>query len=473
MGELRELSLFSGYGGLSLGLRLANLKVRTVAYVEWDKYPQEIIKARIKDGFLDDAPIWGDISTLDGEQFRGVVDIITGGFPCPPFSVAGLGRGSDDKRNLWPETLRVIREVRPSIVILENVPGILTASRKRGTPSYGAIVVGQLAEEGFIVRWETIGASDVGAPHRRKRWFCIGVAYSNGTGPGGETRDNYTIGAFSREGSEPRLDQRGSELANSSIEGLEGRYRDDEDEGWAVREGIGHDRDGVRSDTGRSGGQLAYPQSERHRGRSGSQRGDEGRLVQSEEQGRSEVGSAAEGRNGELAYTEGRKSWEQKGWDRGQGSQRGSPELAYTKGECCKRSKPEGDSRGQPQEEVGNRSRDAELADTNSQRGCGRATHWQDAEDVGQPPETQGRNGNHPIWPPRPDNIEGWIAVLNERPDLAPALTKDALATICGVADGPTRRVDRLKALGNGVVPGVLAEFLARVGITSERGCIK
>ena len=73
MDMLTELSLFSGYGGFSLGLRLAGIQVRTVMYVEWERYPQEILKARIKDGFLDDAPIWGDISTLDGEQLNGVV----------------------------------------------------------------------------------------------------------------------------------------------------------------------------------------------------------------------------------------------------------------------------------------------------------------------------------------------------------------------------------------------------------------
>ena len=99
---LNELSLFSGYGGLSLGLRLAGIQTRTVAYVEWDKYLQEVIKARIRDGALDDAPIWADISTFNGRQFRGVVDIITGGFPCQPHSVAGLQRGANDERNLWP-----------------------------------------------------------------------------------------------------------------------------------------------------------------------------------------------------------------------------------------------------------------------------------------------------------------------------------------------------------------------------------
>ena len=122
---LKELSLFSGYGGFSLGLRLAGLEVQTVGYIEIEPYCQEIIKARIKDGLLDDGPVFPDISAFRGEQFRGVVDIITAGFPCQPHSVAGLQQGSDDARNKWPDTLRVIREVAPRYVLLENVSGHL------------------------------------------------------------------------------------------------------------------------------------------------------------------------------------------------------------------------------------------------------------------------------------------------------------------------------------------------------------
>ena len=166
MNQLRELSLFSGYGGLSLGLRLANLNVRTVAYVEWSKYPQEILKARIKDGYLDDAPIFSDISAFRGEQFRGVVDIITGGFPCQPHSVAGAKRGATDQKNLWPDTLRVIREVAPRFVLLENVPGILSNG-------YASIVTGQLSEIGYSSQWLIVSAADAGAPHLRKRWWCF------------------------------------------------------------------------------------------------------------------------------------------------------------------------------------------------------------------------------------------------------------------------------------------------------------
>ena len=105
MGTYTELSLFSGYGGFSLGLRLAGIPARTVCYVEWDRYCQRVLQARIADGHLDDAPIWDDIKSFDGRPWCGAVDILSAGFPCQPHSNAGLRRGADDDRNLWPDTL--------------------------------------------------------------------------------------------------------------------------------------------------------------------------------------------------------------------------------------------------------------------------------------------------------------------------------------------------------------------------------
>ena len=177
---LRELSLFSGYAGFSLALRLARINTRTVMYVEWEQYAQEIIKARIRDGYLDDAPIWSDISTLDGRELRGLVDVISAGFPCQPHSVAGKQRRDADPRNLWPDTLRAIREVGPRYVLLENVPGILSGDE--GRPAYGGTVIGELSEAGFdYCRWDVVSAADVGAPHLRQRWWCWAtrMAYSD------------------------------------------------------------------------------------------------------------------------------------------------------------------------------------------------------------------------------------------------------------------------------------------------------
>ena len=197
--QLRELSLFTGYGGFSLGLRLAGLEVQTVGYIEIEPYCQEIIKARIKDGLLDDAPIFPDIRAFDGTQCRGVVDLVSGGFPCQPHSVAGAKRGATDQRNLWPDTLRVIREVAPRFVLLENVPGLLSGSTDERTPAYGGVVVGELASLGYSVHWRTLGADDVGAPHRRKRWWCLGVLADASSGRYGEPPEEVRTGGDTTE----------------------------------------------------------------------------------------------------------------------------------------------------------------------------------------------------------------------------------------------------------------------------------
>lgn len=171
---LNELSLYSGYGGFTLGLKIADIDVRTVGYIEIDSFCQNIIKNRIEDGYLDDAPIYTDIYAFDGTEYRGVVDVITAGFPCPPFSAAGQRLGKIDSRNLFPETLRVIRNVEPRFVILENVRGLAD-----GPDPYSAEVVGQLSQAGYSARWRLCSATEAGAPHLRSRWWCIGeMAYS-------------------------------------------------------------------------------------------------------------------------------------------------------------------------------------------------------------------------------------------------------------------------------------------------------
>ena len=397
---ITELSLFTGYSGISLGVKLANINTRTIAYVEWEKYPQEIIKARIKDGFLDDAPIFSDISSFRGEQFRGMVDLCTAGFPCQPHSVAGARRSSEDSRNKWPDTLRVIREVAPRYVLLENVSGLLSSSVDERTPAYGGVVVGQLTEIGYDCFWEVVGADDAEAPHRRKRWFCFGV------------------------------------LADSK--------------------GIGH------------------------RGGLGSERGDGERIVQQEEQGRSEVGSEAARRNRDLADS----TSERLQGHNEQPTQSTGTFNGYNQGElddsqhdgCARSQEPRGTgSRAhpqtgeiQPQQSTGSgvgATGSNELADSNGIRYelektnrdlAGRERSSLSNIYVGYP-------RGIPSWPPGPSQSDEWGRILTERPDLAPALTKKAESQFRGMVDGRTHRVDELKALGNGVVPAVVALFLRRL----------
>lgn len=164
---MRELSLFTGAGGGVLASKL--LGFRTVGYVEFNKYCQKIIAQRIKDGIFDEAPIFGDIrvfADLYAGIYRDVCDVISAGFPCQPFSVAGKGLAENDPRNMWPETLKCVRAIRPTIVFLENVPGLLAHG-------YIRRIFGDLASVGYDCRWDVMGAADVGANHRRKRLWIL------------------------------------------------------------------------------------------------------------------------------------------------------------------------------------------------------------------------------------------------------------------------------------------------------------
>lgn len=180
-GELRELSLFSGYGGYSLALRLAGFNIRTVCYVEHDRYAQLVLQQRFKDEppTLDPAPIWDDINSFDPEPWRGYVDIVSAGFPCQPHSQAGarrIAKGLHDDRDLWPQTRECLRVVRPRYAVLENVPGILF-SGNGGRQPYGVQVLGELSALGFSqIEWGIYSASDAGASHLRRRWFVLAHA---------------------------------------------------------------------------------------------------------------------------------------------------------------------------------------------------------------------------------------------------------------------------------------------------------
>jgi len=161
---MKELSLFSGAGGGLLGTKL--LGWEHCGYVEFSDYCQRVIAQRIEDGFLDEAPIFSDIRAfLDegyADAYQGMVDVVTAGFPCQPFSVAGKRAGGDDSRNLWPETLAVLRAVRPRYALLENVPGLLAHK-------YARRIFGDLAENGFDAQWRVLSAAECGAPHKRDR----------------------------------------------------------------------------------------------------------------------------------------------------------------------------------------------------------------------------------------------------------------------------------------------------------------
>jgi len=164
MEQLNELALFAGAGGGILGGKL--LGWRTVCAVEWEQYLASVLCARQNDGLLETFPIWDDIQTFDGKPWRGIVDVVSGGFPCQDISAAGKGAGIDGERSgMWGEMARIIREVRPRFVFVENSP--MLTSRGLGR------VLGDLAAMGFDAKWGVLGAADVGANHQRDRIWIV------------------------------------------------------------------------------------------------------------------------------------------------------------------------------------------------------------------------------------------------------------------------------------------------------------
>lgn len=165
---MNELALFAGAGGGILGSLLHGW--RTVCAVEIEDYPRRVLLQRQSDGILPKFPIWDDVTTFDGNPWRGRIDIITGGFPCQDISLAGSSLGErkgleGDRSGLWSEMSRIISEVRPRFALVENSPALTL--RGLGT------VLGDLAKMGFDAEWGVLGADDAEAPHKRDRIWIL------------------------------------------------------------------------------------------------------------------------------------------------------------------------------------------------------------------------------------------------------------------------------------------------------------
>ena len=164
---LNHLSLYSGAGGELLASTHL-LSWMTIGYVEWIEYRQQVLRARINDGLLRRAPIFGDINAFISEGFahsyQGMVDVITAGFPCQGWSSIGKHRGEDDDRNKWPETLEAIRIIRPRFVQLENSPNIMSKG-------FVFQIIEDLSSLGYVGRATRLSGLHVGAHSKRERMW--------------------------------------------------------------------------------------------------------------------------------------------------------------------------------------------------------------------------------------------------------------------------------------------------------------
>jgi len=163
--ELTVASFCTGYGGIERGLGIAGINHRVVVNLEIEAFAVALLVKAMEEGSMDPAPIWTDLKTFPSESFCGKVDIITAGYPCQPFSVAGKGLGEDDPRHLWPFILGHIQAIKPRWVFLENVRGHV----KNGLRE----VLADLGKAGYRTDWGIFSAEEVGAPHRRERVFIL------------------------------------------------------------------------------------------------------------------------------------------------------------------------------------------------------------------------------------------------------------------------------------------------------------
>lgn len=187
---MNELALFAGAGGGILGGFL--LGWRTVCAVEINAYAAGVLCARQNDGVLPPFPVWDDIRTFDGRPWRGIVDVVSGGFPCQDISVAGKGKGLKGERSgLWREMARIIREARPCFAFIENSPRLVVLGLNA--------VLCDLAEMGYDAEWGIVSAANAGAPHLRERIWIVAHADSARLSERNEHKKNSsTYGKFSR-----------------------------------------------------------------------------------------------------------------------------------------------------------------------------------------------------------------------------------------------------------------------------------
>jgi len=457
--HIRHLSLCSGYEGIGLGLRRVLPNVREVAHVEIEGFAIANLVAKMEASQMDAAPVFTNLKEFPFRKFRGCVDILTGGFPCQPFSNAGSRKATEDPRHLFPYILDGIRECRPAVVFLENVEGIISCKTGDGEPVL-QYVLRELESVGYSATAGIFSASEVGAPHQRKRVFIMG--YSNSDESSALRSHIEEMLGLQTEAWEDECPS----ISGGAGEGAVGNTQHDGQLATEIRRSLeeasadnpqGSEEAGESAGTSRpegSGGipagepELAKCDSGRASGRRGSEeRGDELKRVLGGTGERSALRSEATRCSNPLGA--------------------GNPEeLANTDSEGCEGSECES-LQGQAGEPSGHRVE--ELANTDSGRG---GEDWRQTElwptGTEQSPRgtrlrspegavAQGQEGVSQGWPARPEEDQyEWEAPRTFSGEAQSRLggTPDGSGT---AVDPATNRVDRLRLLGNGVVPQVAA----------------
>ena len=200
---MKHLSLFSGIGGIYLAAEWAGFE--SAIMVERDPYCQQVLKKNFPT-----TQIFDDVTTFNGLELRGEIDLISAGFPCQPHSLAGKRKASADERDLWGEVVRIVGEVQPRWFLGENVRGLLSSESGR----FFGRVVNDLVQMGYRVGWACYGAKDVGAVHRRERIFIFAYSDCGGGNPKSNHRERGLFCSNSSNSKEDRCKRRGVVCGN-------------------------------------------------------------------------------------------------------------------------------------------------------------------------------------------------------------------------------------------------------------------
>ena len=446
--QLHYISLCTGGGGLDLGIELAIQSARAVCLVEREAFAISHLVSAMEEGILAPAPVWSDVGTFDGRPWRGIVDGIIGGIPCQPHSIAGLRLGDDDERDLWSDARHIIVKARPWFVLIENV---------RGMVSSGGLerVWRDLLRLGYTVEPGLFTASEVGAPHDRERVFILAVVDTN---------------ISNRECSQgPRFDSgeraaTGGRRTHDQSSGSRGVVADAAD-GQFSFERWGSER---RAGAGSAGQALAHAGGDKPGGRLGPE-GHRQPAVGSRDEGF----DVADAGNARLEGVE----------RRGASREFDGVSTSGSVAELCRAPLADADSprteaRRQPGLGAGQEGRRAfsqpagDTVDDAADR-AGRLHARQGRGGSGEA-DTRGTSGIIPLFPPRPSELGEWRAALDRATQLEPSIRRVAhgvapwldstgwpfIGREGGIPDDGSwaafairHRIDRLRMLGNGVVP--------------------
>jgi site-specific DNA-cytosine methylase len=417
------ISFCSGYGGIERGLDLAGVKHRVLAYVEIEAFAIANLVNKMENGLIPPAPIYTDLKTFPAHIFRGCVDILTGGYPCQPFSAAGKRLGTEDPRHLWPYILDHINAIRPVRCFFENVEGHISLGLRE--------VIDDLEGAGYRTTWGIFSAAEVGAPHQRKRVYILADSKSAGSRPngnGGKVLSEEVLITVQpqretlADANSPGYDTRGIEAVEGWQKTVEG-WRGHPQFGSSGRsEELADTRDPRPSRAGiepQPGIKIIEPCDSDSTGECGPDMANADRARQQTQ--RRESGAEREtglaGEPSELANTSSQRFG---GESQGQLQQPGraevvsaGEELADTKhladsaGKFSERRIAEGVASWKPEEAIGDRGAFASVADTVSEGSQGWLSGREDTERKSQRGHlgrggTALQRGQEQSWPPEP-----------------------------------------------------------------------